>query len=497
MSDSWRVGAYDELVAAALEEARGRRVYPIVRLQDIRARGLLARNGKLESMGSGRWAAVAVQVFTPAGHSGFASSDELTPAEAGELVHRAADLAGAAARAGAEANPAVYELRREARSCWPSSARRVDAAPLNELRAALLDAHREAVELASGFAVSSSLGLTDDEWRVARGDGTDVRFRMPRADIRHSFTARGSAATSSATCTVSGADDRVALKAECRVRLGRRAAQALQRARDAADGSRVELGCYRVVLDYRMAKGLAHEAFGHPSESDSARNSILATDGRLRLGERLADPSVSIVDGPIEGDYAYQPVSANGVPRQTVEIVRAGRLNSGLGDLFSAARAGTPLTGAARAASVSHRALPRISNIRLVLDRPAALSVAPELLYPSEVRDHLEAAGLLPGSTPTLYLAGYRGGQVSKVNGDFVFNCAVAYELSDGCAPRGPATFSGKSRSALASIVGALGDLQLDAGSHCVKLGQAVPTSGGSHAFVVLDPHPEVTVGGG
>ncbi len=106
------------------------------------------------------------------------------------------------------------------------------------------------------------------------------------------------------------------------------------------------------------------------------------------------------------------------------------------------------------------------------------------------------AAGLLNGHAPTLYLAGQRGGQVSPITGDFVFNCVAIYDLTDGAGPRQPATLSGKSLSALRSIVGALGDLQLDAPGQCVKLGQSVPTSGGSHAFVVLEPHPEVVVAG-
>ena len=495
MSAAWRVAAYDDLLAAALEEARSRGVYLIARLQDRRDRGLMAQNGTLERVGSSRLAGLGVHVFTPAGHGGFASSDELIPAEARRLVRHAAELARAVAAAEGETNRAVYDLRPEERTCWPSLAR-MPAASLSELRNALLDAHREALQLAGAFALASSLSLTDDEWRIVRSDGTDIRFRAPRALVRHAFTARaGRAAT--ASCSVPGADERVLLDAEHRARLGRRAASALRRARDAAGAPPVPTGCYRLVLDHALAKGLAHEAFGHAAETDSAAGSILATDGRLRLGERLAGAHVSIIDGPIEGDYAYHPVSANGVVRETVAIVRAGQLESGLGDVFSAARAGSPLTGAGRVESFRARPLPRMSNIRLVIAGHAGLEADPDLLSPAEIRDCLGAAGLLPGPTPTLYLAGYRGGQVSKVNGDFVFTSAVAYDLTDGAAPRGSAVFSGKSLSALASIVGALGDLRLDAPGQCVKAGQAVATSGGSHAFVVLDPHPEVTVGGG
>ena len=44
-----------------------------------------------------------------------------------------------------------------------------------------------------------------------------------------------------------------------------------------------------------MAKGLAHEAIGHLAESD-VDGSIFMRVGRLRLGETLARPTVSVVD---------------------------------------------------------------------------------------------------------------------------------------------------------------------------------------------------------
>ena len=49
---------------------------------------------------------------------------------------------------------------------------------------------------------------------------------------------------------------------------------------------------------------------------------------------------------------------------------------------------------------------------------------------------------------------------------------------------------------ALKSIREAFGPLILDAIGHCGKWGQSVPSSGGSHYFLVLDPHPTVRLGG-
>lgn len=497
MSYPWRVGAYDAVLQAALEQARAEQVYLIGRLQDSRDWGVQAVNGKLEQVGGGRRAGLGVQVFTPAGACGFASTDRLEPTEARRLVQRAAGFARAAERAGSELSSAVYDLACEPLTEVLSAAARIDQGAGRVRTDALLELHREMVELANGFGVRSSCGLEDEEWRVIRSDGTDLRFRTPRGLVRHNFSSRGGRQAVSVGRAVSGADERVLLDPKQQARLQRRARRTLGLARAVAEAPPAASGPCRLVLDHSLAKGLAHEAFGHAAETDVAPNSILALDGRLRLGEVVARRGVSIEDGPLAGDYADQPVSANGLPRQTVRIVDDGVLRSGLGDLFSASKAGSPCTGAGRAESYRSRPLPRMTNIRLLVADAQPLGLDPDELEPEQVAELLRAVGLCERGEPTLLLVGHRGGQVSPLQGDFVFNCSAAFDLTAGAAPRRPTLFSGKSLSALRAIVGALGEPRLDTPGRCVKGDQGVATSGGSHAFVVLEPHLEVVVGGG
>ena len=81
---------------------------------------------------------------------------------------------------------------------------------------------------------------------------------------------------------------------------------------------------------------------------------------------------------------------------------------------------------------------------------------------------------------------------------------AEAVAIAGGTAPYNtiffPVTnlgvFSGKSLSALRAIRTGVGPLRLDAMGHCGKGGQSVPSSGGSHLFLVLDAHPDVQIGG-
>ena len=45
-------------------------------------------------------------------------------------------------------------------------------------------------------------------------------------------------------------------------------------------------------------------------------SSILGLNGQMRLGMEVAADFLSIIDGPVEGDYSFQPISANGIIRQ-------------------------------------------------------------------------------------------------------------------------------------------------------------------------------------
>ena len=86
---------------------------------------------------------------------------------------------------------------------------------------------------------------------------------------------------------------------------------------------------------------------------------------------------------------------------------------------------------------------------------------------------------------------------MNSATGDFVFNCKAIYELSAGGVKLyKPAIFSGSMFGALGAIREGFGPLRLDAIGYCGKWGQSVPSSGGSHYCLALDPDPSVRLGG-
>jgi TldD protein len=467
----------------------------IARFQDSLERTIVVSDGVLERVAETRSAGVGIHAFTPEGWSGFASSDACTPAGIRDLVTRSGTLARASAAYGAEPARFVRDLRTGAWNHARSGSDLAASSAAEQARTVVAISHslpgrREKIPArTTWFAV-------DEEWRIVRSDGVDVSFATPRGSLRHELTLRDGPSVTTVSANVA-AGDPIELLAENRAStLRRRVARGLANVRGSAHAPAIAEGSYRLALDHALAKGLAHEAFGHAAESDVVPMSFLADEhGRLSRGRRFGPSNVSIVDGPVPGDFAYQPVSANGLMRETVHIIRAGILESGLGDLFSATAAGCAVTGACRTPSYRRRPTPRMGNVRIVVSDPAPYAGDAQCLEPEEAAAALRAAGLCDAARPTLLVTGYRGGQAHPKLGDFIFASAATFDLTDGGSPRQPVTLSGRSASALGAVVGALGELQIDAMGVCGKNGVNVSSSGGSHALLVLDAHPDIVVG--
>lgn len=490
-----RVGSYEDAVSAALTAARAGGLWIILRIQDAIERRLVIENGRVERERATRIAGLGVHVFTADGAAGFASVDDLRPEAAREAVLRAGALAQAASRLSDGRLDLSALLAEAALPVTTTSQPRFDVCSSDEIGRLLMDAQSDLADVNVGAerTVRTTHHTIDEQWRIVRSDGVDVAFTTSRAVSRHDLTGRLEGRAVRAGATVASDQPASTLSqaavAILKQRLRRSAADALA----AATAPPPTAGSYRLVLNHALAKGLAHEAIGHLCESD-VDASVLMRGGRLRLGEQLARETVSIVDGPLAGDFVQQPVSANGIPRQAVALIERGILTAGLGDLFSAARAGIPVTGACRASSFRDRPTPRMTNIRIQLADALPLNVDPEQLTAEGVAAALRQHGLLDRSVPTLYLAGYRGGQAHPRRGDFVFGAEATFDLTDGVVARGAASFSGLAERALAAILAGIGPLQTDAIGTCGKDGSAVSSSGGSHALLVLDRDPDLIV---
>lgn len=474
-------------------------VYYIIRAQAKREWGMSLSNGRFERVTTSRDQGMGAQAFTPEGVCGFASTDNITLEDGREIMERAMALAKGNTRLEAKANRKIWDapmLREDGKRFNELDFDHFSLAQLQEMVLAL---HKKLKENSPNIAWQTSYRQVEDYWCIGRSDGTLVSFSIPRTVLLHQGTVRVENRAKSFLIHSSGVDASILLREKESGALMNKAIQRGEFARKVCIAPQLPAGNYQLVIDYGLAKGLAHEAFGHAVEGDHMRESVLGEEGKLKVGMRVAPPGVHIIDGPLEGDWAYQPYSANGLVRETVEIVKDGVLVNGLGDIFSAEEAGMKVTGAGRAESYAHVPLPRMTNIRLLVESELPLEPKTDLMEEiSSLRSLLLQEDLLAKEGKHLLLLGYRGGQVNPKTGDFVFQCDGIVDLADPGLPiYQPSIFSGKILSALQAIRVGVGEGCFDAIGTCGKGGQGVPSSGGSHRYLLLEQDENVTLGGG
>jgi TldD protein len=435
-------------------------------------------------------------VISPRGRTALASRDGFRPEPTLALLERA--IAAARRAESLQENRAVLPALEPLCRRWLAADEAAfERICLDQVGRRLIELESEILAAAPGVQLSLSFRAEIDAWRIFRSDGTDVMFSIPRCVLGAQATSDGAGARHAVSTATFAPGPDAAWSERTLATFLRRSQWAARLARVLPDAPSHAAGSFPLVIDYALAKGLAHEAFGHAAEADGYRSSVLAREGRLRRGEVVGASHVSVIDEPLPGDHAWQPISANGVIRERAVIVDHGRLEDGLSDLWSAAPGGVRLTGAARAETFRNAPQPRMTNIRIEVDQPRPAPGAFEDYGPEQVRQLLADAGVLRRHPAVTYLSGYSGGQVNPATGDFVFNCRAIYRLGrDRIELHKPAIFSGSMFGALQSVREAFGPLQLDAIGTCGKWGQSVPSSGGSHFFLVLDPHPTVRLGG-
>ncbi|MEN8151100.1 MAG: TldD/PmbA family protein [Planctomycetota bacterium] len=499
MSDSLPMESRTGLIGSLLSRAESEGLYAVLRFEERRGRSVAVEGEKVDAVESIFAGGLGVQVFTDTGHNGFAAVDDPGEDRSHAALERAMAAARAAEEAGLSAMPGILRAEKTVGRHVPDVPYAFDHLTVGEMREATVAFARLALEAAGDLAVRTGFGLSRSDWRIARSDGTDVTFSIPRSHAGVVVTARRDGQAVRTNASVPATSYETILDEEPRGKLVARTTRAAALARDLLDAPSYPAGTVPLLIDFALAKGLAHEAFGHAAETDGLTSSILGDGGRFRTGEMFGGENVTIIDESFEADNAFQPFSGNGVPRRRAVILDHGVLKEALADVHTADRAGTPVTGAGRLSGFGVPPLPRMTNIRLEVDDPFPVPGGKDFYdwTPEEVRDLLVTAGDLPDGRKVLFLSGYRGGQVNPALGDFVFNSTAMYELTrDSVTLYKPGIFSGRIEAALHSIERGYGPLRLDAAGTCGKAGQGVPSSGGSHHFLLMSENDDIRIGG-
>jgi len=118
-------------------------------------------------------------------------------------------------------------------------------------------------------------------------------------------------------------------------------ARAAAKARASADPVELPPGRYEVVLEPAAVADLLHNlaVWGFNGKAFAERRSFVA------LGESQFDPSITLVDDPVDGCEIALPHDAEGTPRQRLVLVDAGITSAVAHDRRTGARAGAESTG--------------------------------------------------------------------------------------------------------------------------------------------------------
>jgi TldD protein len=172
-------------------------------------------------------------------------------------------------------------------------------------------------------------------------------------------------------------------------------------------------GEYAAVLDPKAVGLLLHESLGHASEGDlaSSGNSILYD----KLGEKIADESVNIVDKGFAEGGVFVPYDDEGIKKMETRVVENGVLRTFLHTRETAKKCNALPTGNARAESSLRLPIARQTNYFLV-------------------EGDMSFEELIEDVTFGIYIRGIgsKGGQANASLGTFTFSAGPSYIIRNG-----------------------------------------------------------------
>ncbi len=474
------------------------KIYLINRIQKKRAVSITIINGELSDITSSARRGAGIHAFDARGASAFISSNTYPEIDFNAVCDSLKNLIKASSAFDIKRNTDIFSLEPQLNIINGDYRHPFENYQLNDIIERVKAANKKTCEIdRTRLSVTTNCSIVVDEFIIMRSDATFSSFSLPRTALSSSITAKDAGKTASVGARLGSSDLSVIYDETTH---GEFLSQSEFYGREAVklcSAPAIEAGKYRVVIDYALAKGLAHEAFGHAAEADLHKGSILWKNEKFIKGERVASENIDITDGPLFNDYAWQPAGANGNLRSQTAIVKKGVVEKSLCDVFSAREAGVANENSERIEGFDCPAIPRMTNIRLQHSDPIKTDKKFYELSPACVNKILSGNGLIAEDCETLLLLGYKGGQVNPAAGDFVFNCSMIYKMNDKNEPQlyKPAIFAGKTLSALKAIISAIGPVKSDALGTCGKSGQGVPSSGGSNYYLVIDKNEDITIG--
>ena len=131
------------------------------------------------------------------------------------------------------------------------------------------------------------------------------------------------------------------------------------------DAIKIEPGVYECITSPEVSGLIAHESFGHGMEMDMfVKNRAL---GAKYLGDMIGTNLVNINDSALENkEVASYYFDDEGTFATTVELIKDGKLKTGIADAIAAKKLGILPTGNGRRESYRHKAYTRMTSTYFV-----------------------------------------------------------------------------------------------------------------------------------
>jgi len=212
---------------------------------------------------------------------------------------------------------------------------------------------------------------------------------------------------------------------------------------------------------------LVHEACGHLLEADTYLGARSVFVGRL--GSRVCDESISIVDCPSAFHWISDEYDAEGSRTIPIHLIRGGFLEGLMTCRETARPLGLHCTGNARVQSYEYEPIPRMRNTYIENGR-------------------IEPSSIIKDTQRGIYASCFSHGQVNPETGDFVFGVMGGYYIEQGVltVPVKPFLYHGNALGVLARIDAVGNDLAFRV-SKCGKKGQLVDVAHGQPTVRIVN----------
>lgn len=491
---------YNPLIEQLLKQAMDDDAYIVARWHSRDYYVAVRRNHKLDETLVSQNAGLGLYVFTKAGHVAFGSTNELSTDSVIDLYVSLLAAARTNEKLGIAKAHEIYELAMQpnlGEDHLHYQHRELLSYEIDKLPAMMEKIDESIGAINPDASINMSMNIEQDLWRIVRSDGTDVDFSLPKVRLRTVIvTVRNEHGVAQTFFRLAGNT-----VAELETAITENEPNFHEAVRELAaqiTADTVSPGSPPVLLDAELVGMIAHEALGHPAESDiiaSGGSTLGDKDDRFKAGLKVAEAGINVTDHEAGLKHGFHPYGAFGNVRKEVQIVKDGKLHESISDVFSSGRAGVENKNCERSEGYWAPAIPRMSNTYVHIDNHKPMA-KPEARTQAEIAQKtLLEDGVFDTHPTVLFIRQMRGGQVNPASGTFMFGTAFVYELTaNTITPKKPVSLSGDALSALKSIKFAAGEVNTSDFGYCGKSSQTAHVNSGGNAFVFLEPNKKITV---